>query len=250
MKISLIIRTYNEATQLAYLLQQLEKQDLPKTEWQAIVVDNGSTDHTAEVCRRHVAEHVLLPQEEFTYPHSSNVGCSRAKGEIIVLISAHCQLVHDNWLSHSLEHFSNPKVAGIYGPTIPVKQHSAIEWWMSVPAYWIAVATGVRRISRPTMGVFGATNCALRTSLWKEHPFDEEWAAGAEDTAWASWALKQNKLILFDPHFVVRHSHNLGLRRYWQQWKYWAQVHKGPQPFRRSALSYRSDFPHLSKPKD
>ncbi|HWF90903.1 MAG TPA: glycosyltransferase [Terriglobales bacterium] len=49
-KLSVIIPTYNRASQLKTCLANLSAQSLPADNWEIIIVDDGSVDHTSQVC--------------------------------------------------------------------------------------------------------------------------------------------------------------------------------------------------------
>jgi GT2 family glycosyltransferase len=90
------------------------------------------------------------------------------------------------------------------------------------------------RISRVGMGTMGATNAMIRMSTWRQHPFDEEYAGGGEDTEWARQAIKKGEHIMFDPALNVRHSHGLAAIDSFKQWLHWRAVFNGPTHFKRS----------------
>jgi glycosyltransferase involved in cell wall biosynthesis len=71
--ISVVIPTYNRADLLAAALQSLRGQDISREEFEVVVVDDGSTDQTAEVCRTFGAE------MQVRYVQLSHVGTSAAK---------------------------------------------------------------------------------------------------------------------------------------------------------------------------
>jgi glycosyltransferase involved in cell wall biosynthesis len=73
-QISIIIPTYNYANYIGEALNSVAAQSY--TEWECIVVDDGSTDHTAEVVAAFVAAH---PAQEFRYVFVENSGTSAAK---------------------------------------------------------------------------------------------------------------------------------------------------------------------------
>lgn len=50
--ISVIIPTYNKNTRLKLALMSLEKQDFPISQWEAVLVDDGSTENVMEVVRQ------------------------------------------------------------------------------------------------------------------------------------------------------------------------------------------------------
>jgi len=49
--ISVIIPTFNRAELLRLSLRSLTRQSLPKQDFEVIVIDDGSSDHTRQVCR-------------------------------------------------------------------------------------------------------------------------------------------------------------------------------------------------------
>ncbi len=92
------------------------------------------------------------------------------------------------------------------------------------------------------MGVLGATNCAIRKSLWEKHHFDEKYGLGGEDGEWAKWARDAGYIIMIDPSFAVRHSHpmkNLSDMR--KQLSYWGKLGK-PSIFEKKELNFRRDL--------
>jgi glycosyltransferase involved in cell wall biosynthesis len=81
---TIVIPAYNEATSLAALLPGLKAAhpDAP-----IIVVDDGSHDHTAEVCQEHAVERVAHP---YNMGNGAAVksGVRAAKSEVVVLMDA------------------------------------------------------------------------------------------------------------------------------------------------------------------
>ncbi len=90
MKISIVIPTYNRKKVLKRCLQLLFAQEFPSSEYEIILVDNGSTDGTDKI----VAS--LSSSCSFTYlveprrgPHiARNRGIKAARGEIIVFVDS------------------------------------------------------------------------------------------------------------------------------------------------------------------
>ncbi len=79
---SVIIPTYNEAASIGRVLDALPP------DWfdEAIVVDNGSTDSTAAIARRHGARVVTEPRRG--YGRACLAGVAAAEGEILVFLDA------------------------------------------------------------------------------------------------------------------------------------------------------------------
>ena len=60
-RISLVIPTHNRAAQLVAALESVVRQDLPRDEWECVVVDNNSTDDTAARFEEFLSAHPGLP---------------------------------------------------------------------------------------------------------------------------------------------------------------------------------------------
>lgn len=235
--VSIVIRAYNEAGPLKKLLAQLAAQEYTG-QIETIVVDNGSTDDTAAVAKSYGATIVTLPQAEFTYPKSLNVGIAAAHHPIVLCTVAHACPAGPRWVASAARHFESPKVAGVYSYPIPPADASAYDKLLGL-SYWYTKLVGVSKIHRVHVGDFGATNIALRRSLWEGHPFDEQYGAGGEDTVWAKWALQEGYDIVRDPDFTVYHAHYLRtFKLFWLQMKVWTNL-KGPRPFNRDELAFR-----------
>ncbi len=82
--VSVIIPTWNRADLLDTLLPALRTQTQPPDE--ILVVDNGSTDQTQEVCERHGARIISLPTN-VGFPAAINEGVAQSKGNWLVLLN-------------------------------------------------------------------------------------------------------------------------------------------------------------------
>ena len=60
MELSIIISTYNNVTSLVRTLESVAKQDYDKKAWECVVVNNNSTDDTAERVSAFVEAHPEL----------------------------------------------------------------------------------------------------------------------------------------------------------------------------------------------
>lgn len=237
--ISVVIRALNERKALKELLKSLKKQDYPgKVE--IIVVDNESTDGTKETAIECGAEVVTIGRQEFSYPRSMNLGIAAASNEIVFLTVAHALPYKRDWLSTGVRELQNKSVAGIYGGCLPNKNASSIEFLCLWLNYFVAPLRS-RLVKKAGLGTFGATNVALKKSLWMTHLFDENYGAGGEDTMWADWAIDEGYQIIFNCKFAVRHTHGLGLLRILKQIRYYKGLLK-PQKFDRKKLDYRKEY--------
>lgn len=240
--ISLIIRTLNEQEQLSLLLSDLLKQNYHREHLQIIVVDNQSSDNTVPIAKNFGCQVINIPRDEFTYPRSLNLGVKHAKHEIVILTVGHARLFQPDWLATSEKTFQDPQIAGLYSPILPLTKSSLVEKLFYWPGYMQAKLRGPYLIRHRLMGVLGATNCAIRKSLWDKHQFDESYEAGGEDGEWAAWVMEQGFAICCDWRFSVRHSHGLNLKGLKQQIGYWSELSQPKKFSREELLRFRHDL--------
>ncbi|MDR3567100.1 MAG: glycosyltransferase [Syntrophobacteraceae bacterium] len=95
MKFSVIIPAYNAQSTLPALLDSLAHQGYPE-DFEVIVVDDCSTDATADICRRFGCKFLCCPKN--CGPASCrNQGSAGAKGEFLVFTDSDC-IVSSDWL--------------------------------------------------------------------------------------------------------------------------------------------------------
>jgi glycosyltransferase involved in cell wall biosynthesis len=104
--ISVLIPTYNRAGLLIASLESLERQTLPRDRFEVLVVDDGSTDDTPEVCR---GFHHRLPLRYFRLDHAGisaakNLGVFTAQAPIVLFFDdddvAHGELLTEHVAAH------------------------------------------------------------------------------------------------------------------------------------------------------
>jgi glycosyltransferase involved in cell wall biosynthesis len=174
MKVSVVIRTYNEAQHLAELLEGIQQQQAPGVEAEVIVVDSGSTDPTLEIAHRFACQIEHIPKAEFSFGRSLNWGCQAATGEALVFVSGHCLAASTQWLARLVEPLRRGEVVWTYGRQVGnglsrFSEHRVFEKYFP------------SRSQIPQEGFFcNNANSALLTEVWQAHPFDEE-LTGLED---------------------------------------------------------------------
>src|SRR5689334_2160139 len=94
--VSVVIPTYNRAELVGEAIDSVLGQSRPPLE--VIVVDDGSTDDTADVVGRYGARVVYLRQPNCGPATARNVGVARARGDLIALLDS-----DDRWLPRKLE---------------------------------------------------------------------------------------------------------------------------------------------------
>jgi glycosyltransferase involved in cell wall biosynthesis len=90
--VSIVVPCRNEETYLASCLDSVLAGDYPRSRLEVLVVNGGSSDHTAEILARYAANHqgvVALDNPQGTTPKALNIGIRAASGDIIVRMDAH-----------------------------------------------------------------------------------------------------------------------------------------------------------------
>ena len=103
--ISVIIPTYNEEKFISVCLSSLKKQNFNKEkDYEIIVVDNGSTDNTAQIVKDFKVKLIYEPQKGISF--AIKKGISESKGKIIALTNADTA-VNPDWISNICKAFDN-----------------------------------------------------------------------------------------------------------------------------------------------
>jgi glycosyltransferase involved in cell wall biosynthesis len=117
--ISIVVPTRNRSVLLARLLESL--QTLRHDSWEAIVVDDGSTDDTREVVGRYRARGMPLTylwQPWRKMGAARNLALEHARGEIAAFTDDDCT-VDAGWLKAIAQAFvSQPEALGVQGKTV------------------------------------------------------------------------------------------------------------------------------------
>lgn len=200
MKISVVIRTYNESFWLPRLLFALSCQ--AHKDHEIIVVDNESTDDTLEIAQKAGAKVVSIEKEEFTYGLSLNLGIRASQGELIALISGHCVPVDDMWLSHLARNFESPNIGGVYGRQLPLPDSTDFD----KRDLWTTF--GVERKVQTRDFFFHNANSMISREVWEKIPFDEQ-TQGVEDRIWAKAIIDRGYTIIYENEAPVYHQHGI-----------------------------------------
>lgn len=140
MNLSIVIPTLNRAESLKKTLQSIVEQDISKDIFEVIVIDNGSTDDSRDVCKlfeRQLKNFVYHYDDEPGQLTGRHKGTELSKGEIISFIDDDVEL-NPGWVRSILELFNgNEWVSIIGGPCLPKYQSSPPAWlnffWQSTP---------------------------------------------------------------------------------------------------------------------
>ena len=218
---SIVIRAFNEEQHIGRLLTGIARQTVQDVE--IILVDSGSTDATTAIAAKYPVAILHIQPDEFTFGRSLNSGIEQARGETIVIASAHVYPVYPDWLERLLAPFSDPKVALTYGKQRGDENTRFSE--QQVFAHWFPDVSQPRQ-AHPFCN---NANAAVRRALWEQRPYDEA-LTGLEDLEWARWAMDQGHAISYAAEAEVVHVHNETPRGVFNR-------------YRREAMAFKHIFP-------
>lgn len=218
--ISVVICTYNGAARLPATLGHLARQVTPPAlAWEVILVDNASTDDTAQVAARVWAEAgAPAPLRVVSEPrpgvsHARATGLDGARGDLIVCLD------DDNWVAP--DYFAqvlavmaeNPQAGACGGPAQAVYETEPPEWF---PAFARRYALGPQGTGRtgPQKHLWGA-GLTVRRDAWrflreKGFAFSPDCQCrNQRKSGWDSeltWALLlAGGQLWYDPRLSIRH---------------------------------------------
>jgi GT2 family glycosyltransferase len=164
--------------------------------YDVIVLDNESTDGTAEACRERARDAAVPVTVEVL---GGSVGALRnragelARGEILAFTDSDC-MASPGWLAGGIPPFADPEIGVVQGKTLPDPDEELIGWDATIEV-------------REYTARFESCNLLVRREAFRQTGgFDERVGHFWEDTA-AGWALLlEGWRAAFAPEALVHHD--------------------------------------------
>lgn len=134
--ISVILCTYNRDRYIYNVLRSIVNGDLPRSEYEIVLVDNNSSDNTKGECQRFAADFpdVVLRycfEEKQGLSHARNCGITNAHGDLLVYVDDDA-IVNKEYLSTYADFFKrNSDAVAAGGPILPQYDGCEEPQWMS-----------------------------------------------------------------------------------------------------------------------
>jgi len=149
-KVTVLIPARNEASNIVACLQSLLRQDYPPELMEVLVVDDFSSDHTAELVRQCADRRVrLLELRDFVPPtglvaykkKALEIGIAAASGALIATTDADCVLP-PLWLKTLVSLYQEKKAAFIAGPVSFFEEKNLLARFQALDYLGMMVLTG------------------------------------------------------------------------------------------------------------
>jgi glycosyltransferase involved in cell wall biosynthesis len=221
-EISIVIPARNEAEYLADCLAAIRRAGTEALSCEVIVVDNNSTDNTAEIARKFGCK--LISSGKPGPGATRNAGASSAKGKFVAFIDADCR-VPESWFSRMREYFESEDVVAT-GCKISPDFNSAS--WVEMASFHLNQRRG-KKISGNAIRVqwLGTSNLMVRKEAFdKAGGFDENLLT-CEDYDLCRRLFDVGKIILDTRIFVVHLREEKSLKMVFQK-----ELHRGQRSLR------------------
>lgn len=212
-KISVVVCTYNGSRTIARCCEELTRLDYP--DYEIIVVDDGSTDHTASLVSQYAV--TLIQTENHGLSSARNTGANAATGEIVAYIDDDAW-PDPHWLRYLALAFNSGEHAGVGGPNIaPPTDGGTADAVANSPGGPIHVLL----TDDVAEHIPGCNMAFRRLALLAVGGFDPEFRVAGDDVD-LCWRIQEAGGILgFTPAAMVWHHRRPSTRAYLkQQWGY------------------------------
>jgi glycosyltransferase involved in cell wall biosynthesis len=217
MDISIIVPVYQAAAVLPHCLSALQQQTIDRTQYEIIVVDDGSTDGTADVAEealRNFPTAQVIRAEHSGPAHARNLGAWAAQGDLLLFTDADCEPASD-WIEHFARAFADPACSGAKG-AYATRQRSLVARF--VQQEYLERYDYTRR--QTAIDFIDTYSAGYRREVFVDnHGFDALSfpTASVEDQEFSFRLAERGYQLVFVPEALVYHQHNATLARYYRR---------------------------------
>ena len=232
--ISVIVPARNEAENISNLLESLRKQNYDSSYFEVIVVNDHSTDQTADVVSAyqnkqikliHLADYIKNPAVVAFKKKAIEAGISISRGELIVTTDADC-VVPENWLRTIAGYYSTYKSAFIVMPVYIHPAQTFLQRFQSLDFTMLQAITAGTVSSHLHSMCNGANLAYTREAFYEVGGFEGIDGVASGDDMLLMEKMKErypNKIgYLFSKEVIVKTKPVNGLREFLQQRIRWA----------------------------
>jgi len=215
-KVSFILPTRNVRLYIGSLLESIFSQEYDG-DIEVLIMDS-SDDETPEIVKGFPVSFVSVEPNDYNYGSTRNEGAAMTEGDFLVFLSTDIEIRDNKWLTKLISHFSDPKVAGVYGRQLPKENATPMEQFFicsTYPSESRLSVLGARNLKRGLVA-FSNTNSAIRRSVWERIKLPE--MLKSEEAEWAKRVLLAGYKIVYDSEAAVYHSHRYSLKRVFQEY--------------------------------
>jgi cellulose synthase/poly-beta-1,6-N-acetylglucosamine synthase-like glycosyltransferase len=216
--VSVIVPAYNEAANIAGTVRSLVRNDYPWLE--VIVVDDGSTDGTAQIVERlRLTQVSVVRQPNAGKPAALNTGIRHAVGDVLVLVDGDTVFAPDA-VGRLIQPLRDPAVGAVSGNTKVANRTGLLGRWQHLE-YVIGFNLDRRMfdVARCMPTVPGAIGAFRRAALRDVGGVSAQTLA--EDTDLTMAVVRAGWRVVYEPGAVAWTEAPATLRQLWRQRYRW-----------------------------
>ncbi len=122
--VDIVVPAYNACETIGLCIESLLAQDYPREKYGIIIVDNNSTDNTAEIIRKYPVTYMFEPKQSRS--RARNTGIRHSHAPVIAFTDSDC-VADKHWLKEGLNPFRDTKVGATGGTVRAYNPQSYIE---------------------------------------------------------------------------------------------------------------------------
>jgi glycosyltransferase involved in cell wall biosynthesis len=210
-KASIVIPVRNEEMQIGYLLDDLQQQYYPGDQYEIIIVNDHSTDHTSGVVNSYTARFdnirlIELEAGECGKRTAIKKGVSQARHDVIISTDGDCRAPSE-WLGLMMAAFGEPGIRMVAGPVMLYPDNGWFRAMQSLEFFsLIGVSAGAAGLGSPIM--CNAANMAYLKEDFNQYlEKGEPLTASGDDMFLMLWLKKMHPgsiRYLISPGTVIR----------------------------------------------
>ncbi len=211
-KASVVIPVYNGADTIGACLSALQTQTLASSEFEVIVVNDGSTDNTVDVVGRYGVR--LISQKNGGAPAARNTGIKAATAEWVAFTDADC-VPSRGWLQRLLAAATrNEANIGAAGKVVGLDSNTPAARFVDL----MGAFDTERSLSHPMYPYApGANFMCRRRHLLDVGGYDERYATFDQCDLHTRLRRRYGSSFAYEPRAVVLHRHRQSWKQYWRQ---------------------------------
>lgn len=209
--VSVIVPVLNGERTLRECLTSLMHVNYPSERLEILIVDNGSTDRTAEIIKSFPVQY--LREARRGIPYARNRGIEFSRGEVIAFTDSDC-MVSKGWLQELVTGFRDPKTGGMEGETLNFPPTTPVEYFIARTRIY----HDHRRQSTLVSPYIITSNLAFRRDVFETiGKFDTSFIGGSDvDIAWRFFNDTDFNLG-YNPKAIVFHRNRDTVRGFFSQ---------------------------------
>ncbi|HUR66242.1 MAG TPA: glycosyltransferase [Chitinophagaceae bacterium] len=169
LKVSVIVPARNEEENISRLLSALQEQSYPRELMEIIVVDDHSTDRTAEIVRSFTGINLIPLTEENINSYkkkSIETGIAGATGEIIISTDADC-IPGTGWVKSMVGYYSRRNAVFVAAPVSIDGNSSILHSFQSMDFMMLQAITGAA-VNQKKLSMCNGANIAYSKKVFNE----------------------------------------------------------------------------------